>query len=116
MKKNLFSVGIILLSLCSNSFAAPWFKVEVSGSGLSIATIRGYGPVGIQLRTPGYRLTNPGIDCTMNSDGYCQFLGNPTGSIIRVTGSSGALNIILCPIESGHPTIDCQQYTVSFPG
>ena len=113
MKRILTSIGSLLL-LCQAGFAASglFFDVTSSGNMIQIRTniTNTYSNAGIKINTPGYRISNPGVDCKPASNGYCLFsVNNATTKSIAITGSPGTISLTLCLNGSG--PISCQNYS-----
>lgn len=110
--------SILLLSLgCQISFASNglFFNIIPTDTSLSITTTipnHAYSKAGIKINSPGYTLTNPGIDCSLISNGYCLFSVSDTKSrLISISGNPGSVNLSLC--LNGAGPVSCQNYDVS---
>ena len=113
---------IIFLLLLSNTGIAAsgrLFNVTSSGNVLSIRTTiphHIYPNAGIKINTPGYSLTNAGIECTPSAKGYCLFTTSDTISHeITISGSIGEVSVTLClngigPFSCEKNTTNMQRY------
>ncbi len=112
LKKSLFLVCTI-----SSVYANPFFNVTSTVDTLSINTTNNtfYNTAGIKIKTPFVNIANPGVNCTMASNGYCIFsVGGQSATQITMAGlGSSVVDFALC--LNGHGALSCQNYQVKKP-
>lgn len=104
--------------ICSSSFAAgSFFTITSSGSTITIkpTTTYNYTSAGIKINTEGYTIDNVGTDCTLLSNGYCQFTtSNTSPKELTISGTGGSNYSITACLNSDGP-IECQNTTIFYP-
>lgn len=118
MKKGIFNFVLLLtifFSYVTNAFAGAFFNITTKGNVLTITTTipdHTYPNAGIKITASGYSLTNPGIECTQLSNGYCVFSVSDTAPAnITLNGVRGTVTATLC--LNGIGPVSCQNYTIS---
>lgn len=141
MKKLMLHATLITLTAASSGItaAASIFNVNAVGNTLNITTNipnHDYPLAGIKVNTNGFRvahadfLTVPATDCTMLSNGFCQFTANSTQpATIVITSNSVNQTANLARHNIGNPVLtnvnvsiclnataplSCQSYTLRY--
>ncbi|MDR3491355.1 MAG: hypothetical protein P4M12_04830 [Gammaproteobacteria bacterium] len=118
MKKFCWFVHILFLLLISNicfANSGELFNVGATANILQINTTvpnHTYSSAGIKINTPGYSLTNSGVECAQAGNGYCLFsVSNSASKLLSISGPAGAMSISLCLNAKG--PLSCQNFSGS---
>src|SRR3990167_9568116 len=119
------SFAVLPHGFANESISGSFFNVSAIGPNLQITKTLSYPypNVGVSIQS-GFSLTNPGVDCTLSSNGQCLFsLPDATTKQVGVTGPAGNFNVKLC--QNGSGSLNCQTpkvngnrfiYVVNFEG
>ncbi|OGV46372.1 MAG: hypothetical protein A3F46_06605 [Legionellales bacterium RIFCSPHIGHO2_12_FULL_42_9] len=119
------SFAVLPHGFANESISGSFFNVSAIGPNLQITKTLSYPypNVGVSIQS-GFSLTNPGVDCTLSSNGQCLFsLPDATTKQVGVTGPAGNFNVKLC--QNGSGSLNCQTpkvngnrfiYIVNFEG
>lgn len=93
----------------------PLFLTMINGRILTIIPSipnRQYPIAGIKIDTAGYTLTNEGIECTQEGNGFCLFsVSSNNPKSISISGPAGMVKVTLC--LNGKGPLSCQKETLS---